>query len=265
MYVALPITHTFSRTTGRTRRKPYVVRVWYNIHINACPPLALSTISLIYDSHFLAYVPKVDIKRSLSALTLVVPRRAECIMSKLIWASRNWAFNGLNREGSNQHNEPSTASWNNHRIDDRRVLWLMKFRSWSICHNPPLLGWFYSTILWSVHQKMKVWGLGFCGGSCFFGMFLLTCTLPLNIIHTHVFVLAQSSSRCFLRHTSTCRPEHADLYHLSLQRELFLPHLRPRRAYPSSSRTYIPSSTTTIAIGPGSSIYKMTQKGSKTS
>jgi len=43
------------------------------------PPLALSTISLIYDSHFLAYVPKVDVKSSLSALTLVVPRRAECI------------------------------------------------------------------------------------------------------------------------------------------------------------------------------------------
>ena len=37
MYVALSITHTFSRTTGGARWKPYVVRVWYNIHINACP------------------------------------------------------------------------------------------------------------------------------------------------------------------------------------------------------------------------------------
>jgi len=36
--MALLIAHTFSRTTGGTRWKPYVVRVWYNIHINACPP-----------------------------------------------------------------------------------------------------------------------------------------------------------------------------------------------------------------------------------
>jgi len=35
--MALLIAHTFSRTTGGTRCKPYVVRVWYNIHINACP------------------------------------------------------------------------------------------------------------------------------------------------------------------------------------------------------------------------------------
>ena len=45
MYVALSITHTFSRTTGGTRWKPYVVRVWYNIHINACPEIPLQTLS----------------------------------------------------------------------------------------------------------------------------------------------------------------------------------------------------------------------------
>jgi len=41
-------------------------------------------------------------------------------------------------------------------------------------------------------------------------------------------------------------------------------HLRPRRAYPSSPRTYIPSSTTAIAIGSGSSMYKLTQQEPKT-
>ena len=51
---------------------------------------------------------------------------------------------------------------------------------------------------------------------------------------------------------------------LSLQRELFLPNLRPRRAYPISPRSYIPSSTTVIAIGSCSSIYKLTQQEPKT-
>jgi len=41
----------------------------------SCTPLALSTISLIYNSH-LAYVPKVDDTHSLLALMLVVPQRA---------------------------------------------------------------------------------------------------------------------------------------------------------------------------------------------
>ena len=45
--MALLIAHTFSRTTGGTRWKPYVVRVWYNIHINACPvpPVSLGIFS----------------------------------------------------------------------------------------------------------------------------------------------------------------------------------------------------------------------------
>jgi len=35
LYVALPIAHIYARTTGGTRWKPYVVRVWYNVHLNA--------------------------------------------------------------------------------------------------------------------------------------------------------------------------------------------------------------------------------------
>ena len=66
--MALLIAHTFSRTTGGTRWKPYVVRVWYNIHINACPKI----LGFVLASDW----PSEEEQRFVSGLALMVRSHA---------------------------------------------------------------------------------------------------------------------------------------------------------------------------------------------
>ena len=61
----------------------------------------------------MAYVPKVDVRRSLSALMLVLHRRAGRINEQVhLGNSRPDLHRGLNWKGCNQHEGPATASWN---------------------------------------------------------------------------------------------------------------------------------------------------------